>query len=590
MRTWKQRGTLGGIVLSIAGLAMACGGGEVAAPNPLATVALQRTATAVAAPRATPGPTTTVAPPPTPRPVATTGLPSVSTPLPAPTPALSTRQPEGKLVVALVSFGVENLDPSTGPFTTMMNLGGPVYDWGLWHDKDGQLAAGVFTNWQQAPDGMSWTFTLRNMAFHNGDPVTSDDVKFAWDRVVRPDSTSTYSAEWRVAVASVGTPSPNTVVVRLKRPWPLMPYFMAAAGGGEGIVYPKAAFERAGGKAFFEKPIGSGPFKFVGRDSGVRALYEASGQRHPYREQPDFRALELLMVPEDSTRMAMLRTGAASIAAITAEGAVTLKKLGSFVFLEVPDSTGSFLRLWGMEDLSQENPLSDVRVRKALQLAINREEIVDKLLNGFGAVPAREIIVPGVQGFDPSWKPVPYDLALARQSLAEAGYKGGFPLKLFSTAPPQAPWNARASEAIAGYWDAVGITVELVPMEYGAWRQALQARPRPRRVVGSYGWILSVKGPEMMRGLIAHYRSTGTSGFLNWPEMDAVVDRAAETLDGQERINLIRKAVDMAFQTYGSIPIAYTPELLGARAATVSGWNRIPLGSSGLSWETVKRR
>src|SRR2546422_604958 len=228
--------------------------------------------------------------------------------------------------------------------------------------------------------GACWPCSLRKgKRFHNGAPVTAHDVKFSPERVMSPESISSGAAALRRAVDRIEVADDLTVRVHTKGVIPQFAASLSRAVFMEGSVMPKKYIETVGAKGFRDKPIGSGPWKFVRSIPGDRVEYEAVAYPH-WRGTPQFKRLTLLLVPEQSTRLAMVRTGEAAIVSIGPE-AVKEAPAGGMKVGSVPGTVAAghpFLRVERPE--AKASPLNDVRVREALSLAIDRQQIIDHVM------------------------------------------------------------------------------------------------------------------------------------------------------------------------------------------------------------------
>ncbi|MBI2859460.1 MAG: ABC transporter substrate-binding protein, partial [Chloroflexi bacterium] len=294
-------------VLSLAVLASACGGGEKAAPTPVPT-------------RAAP-PTTAPAPTPTPVP-----------------------QPTGKLTYAIASFATETTVPLLTTVSGAAIHAAPVYDWLVWLDAEGSPVPGIAASWEMASDGRSWTFQLRrNMKFHNDQAITAEDVKFSIEFLNNPKVVDPAALALRPNLDGVDIVSPEVARVRTKNPAPLLIYELTPLAV-PGVILPKAYWDQVGGETgFATRPVGSGPWRLTQHDTGARFVYRVADSPHPYRTRPKYAELEIRLVPEESTRVAALKTEAAQLVDVSPDAAINLKKDG-FPVLTVPVSTmGSYL-------------------------------------------------------------------------------------------------------------------------------------------------------------------------------------------------------------------------------------------------------
>src|SRR2546427_726730 len=221
------------------------------------------------------------------------------------------------LVIVLDTLGAQVMDPIMDTRAPHAHYHAPVWDSLVGFDLEkGGIGPGVAERWELAADGKSWTFHLRKgQRFHNGDPVTAHDVKFSLERLMSPESISSGAAALRRAVDRIEVVDDLTVRVYTKGVIPQFAASLSRAVFMEGSVMPKKYIETIGAKGFRDKPVGSGPWKFVRSVPGDRIEYEAVTYPH-WRGTPQFKRLTLLLVPEQSTRLAMVRTGEAPIARI----------------------------------------------------------------------------------------------------------------------------------------------------------------------------------------------------------------------------------------------------------------------------------
>ncbi|MBI2867723.1 MAG: ABC transporter substrate-binding protein [Chloroflexi bacterium] len=559
----------------LAALGLACGGGEDATPTPqprpaaTATPTQVRQATAIPVPAS---PTPVVQATPTPAPAAT------ATPRPAATATATTSRPTGKLVVAISTFGDESLD-NRGSGSGFLDFATAYFDFLVWAHPDGTLAPGVIESWSMAPDGKMWTLKVRsNLRFHDNTLATAEDVKFSIEYNADPAARWAAAAAWRAQLDHLEVVSPTELRMITKLPAPLaMGEISPRNRGYAGIFFSKAAYERLGQrKYFFETPIGTGPWKLVRWETAQRFTYQPSGIAHPYREAAGFAEYQILSVPEETTRVAMARTGAAQVAEISPTSLDSAKRAGLDV-LQVPATVIGSLLLPGFNnpDLFATKPTGNLKVRQALTYAIDRQEIVETVMQGFGETVARHAILPGNEGFDPAWKPDPFDPAKAKQLLAEGGFANGFEITLYRFPYGAAAWFPSAVDAIAGYWSAVGVRPRIVATELGTMARAWSRRPlQGDDIIGTAFMLPLFIRADTTSGLCAYYCESSSVNLR--PERGALSDvviKASSTLDEQERIRIIHEIVNRAYAEYLSIPIATSGSLYVGTG--VEGWKPI---------------
>jgi peptide/nickel transport system substrate-binding protein len=424
--------------------------------------------------------------------------------------------------------------------------------------------------------------------FHNGDEVTSADVKFSLERFTSQKSRSGSAQVLRSTIDHIDTPDPYTVSVTTKDVNVRFIYSVSTLETGEGAVMPKKYIEEKGEEYFAKHPVGAGPWKFVKYEPASTLELEAV-EGH-YRNTPAFEKLVIKLVPEETTRVAMLKRGEADIADISVDRVNEVKSAG----LDVREvSLGSqpallFSGTW----MNTGQPTMDLRVRQALAYAINREEIAKQFFQGYATPAIRFKMFPVSFGWNPEWKPIPYDPNKAKALLAEAGYPDRFKdpvINMFSYKQPGAEWLPKYVEIISGYWEAVGVKTKITPMEFGAFRPMYLAKPPDPKIVGGV-WFFNVPtGFETISAIEPFYSSTGSVGLLRDPEWDALAAKAAKELDEGKRVELVRQMVDRAHEQRVDI-LTVSVMRLYAVGNNVGPWTVFGMGQLGKLYETVKHK
>ena len=194
-----------------------------------------------------------------------------------------------------------------------------MFDYLVGVTPDGQLSknAGLATRWENSPDYKRWTFYLRKgVKFHTGDEVTSEDVKFSLQRAIGKRSTTGYAGPLRTLIEDIETPAPDRVVIVTKDPTLIIPTYLSRSLSTEGMILPKKYLEANGDDAFAQKPVGSGPYKFVEQVTGSH-IKLAAVDNHWRIGVPRFKTITFRLVPEETTRIALLRRGEVDIADVS---------------------------------------------------------------------------------------------------------------------------------------------------------------------------------------------------------------------------------------------------------------------------------
>src|SRR5438067_4549870 len=323
--------------------------------------------------------------------------------------------PEGQLTWAVhVSLAPTWFDPAETPsvITPFMMLYA-MHDALVKPMPGNPMASSLAESWSVSKDGLAYDFVLRKgVKFHNGDPVTAEDVKFSLERY-RGGAASTLKAR----VAGVDVLDPLHVRIRLKQPWPDFMTFYATPATGAAWIVPKRYVERVGDDGFKKHPIGAGPYQFVSFKPGVELVLEANESY--WRKTPTIKRLIFRSVPDDTTRLAMLKRGEADIAySLKGPLAEEVRRTPGLTLKATNPTFTEWITF--IEQFDPKSPWADRRVRLAANLAINRPAFNEAEYLGFARVTAS--IIP--RDSQSSWppRPNPPDPPAARSPRAGAAY------------------------------------------------------------------------------------------------------------------------------------------------------------------------
>jgi len=389
-------------------------------------------------------------------------------------PSIAQEQ-KGTLVFAVETLGAQTLDPILEGRPGNAVYQAVMYDSLVGFDfEKGGVGPGVAERWELSADGLTWTFFIRpGQVFHNGDKLTAHDVKFSLERQMSPQSLASAAATMRRTIKSIEVVDDLTVKVHTNTPQIGLPAGLSRAVAPEGAIMPKNYIEKVGDEEFRKNPVGSGPWKFKRNVAGDRIEFEAVTHNH-WRGRPHFKELHILLVPEESTRVAMVRTGEAAIASIGPETMLSAARAGLEV-LAVPGTMQAVFQFWGTyKPEVKDSPLAKVRVRQALSLAIDRKQIIEHVMNGKAQIPHPFSAFQYTEFYSAdkwakwSQENYRYDPVLAKKILAEEGYPNGFELKFANTALPGTQFMVDIGTAIADMWTKIGIKVTVKHYEWGA--------------------------------------------------------------------------------------------------------------------------
>jgi peptide/nickel transport system substrate-binding protein len=378
-------------------------------------------------------------------------------------------------------------------------------------------------SWTESPDGKTYEFKLRaGLKFHNGDPLTTEDVKFSFERYKGAGA-----AVLHERVAEVEIVDPLVVRFHLKEPWPDFMTFYGTTATAAGLVVPRKYLAQVGDDGFRKHPIGAGPYKFASHKPGLEVELEAFASY--WRRVPNVKTLIMKSVPEATTRAVMVKTGESDIS-IVLDGPeaediqknprlkIVSSKHASIFWIEFPEQWDS------------KSPWHDKRLRQAVNLALDRQRINEAACLGF--CPPAGVIVPRVMDFALQAEPAPYDPAKAKQLLAEAGYPKGIDAGEFAAIPG----FPTVAEAVLNDLNAAGIRVRLRSMEratfYAAWQD--------KKLRGPFMAAAGNSGNAASR-IDTFIQSKGGYASGGYPDIDELFRQQATERDVARREALLHK-------------------------------------------------
>ncbi|MCB9946375.1 MAG: ABC transporter substrate-binding protein [Rhodospirillaceae bacterium] len=320
-------------------------------------------------------------------------------------------------------------------------------------DETGQVIPGLAESWTVSDDGLTYTFRLRQgVLFHDGTTFDADDVRFSLERAAAEDSVNAQKAFF-TPIASIDTPAPDQVVVHLDHPVGLFLFTMGS--GDAAIVAPESAASNT------TNPVGTGPYRFAGRAEGDHVTLE----RNPDYHGPDsvfFDRVVFRFISDPAAQVAALLAGdVAAIPNIAAPEAMARFEADDRFAVDVGTTEGETI----LAVNHRRPPFDDVRVRRALAHAVDRQAIVDAAMFGYGT-PIGSHFAPHNPAYVDLTGVYPHDPERARALLAEAGYPDGFEATI-KLPPPS--YARRGGEVIQAQLAEIGVRVTLEPVEWAQW-------------------------------------------------------------------------------------------------------------------------
>jgi peptide/nickel transport system substrate-binding protein len=480
------------------------------------------------------------------------------------------------------SYDPRSLDPALSTDVPTGEVVSLLFDNLTQFDPDAQLKPGLARAWEATADGRVYTFHLRSGAkFHDGRPIQSSDVRASMLRALAPSSIGgrswplypirgarAFASGQSKDVSGIAVPNDSTVVLTLEEPLNVFPKLLAM---------PVAAVVPTPTPADFDqRPIGSGPWKFVSW-SHDDAIVLARNENY-WGGAPRSDTLQIRIIPEPLTQAAEYEAGHLSVVEVPIGETRRWEQTHLRELQRRP-----VIREYYVAINTTRGPLKDVRVRRALNHAVDTPTLLKTLFMNRGVRSAGSL-PPGIPGYDSTRVPYPYDPAEAKRLLAAAGYPNGFALKLWRT--PRAEL-ARLAQSIQQNLAEVGIRAEIVERDASSAREAVRHGEADLFLTD---WWADYPDPENFNYPLFHSRNKGPGGnyaFLADPTLDSMIVRARATVDTAENVRLAR-AIDARVFELAPWIFLWFPVDVWAMQPEVSGWE-LPLVFTGQRWMQAER-
>jgi peptide/nickel transport system substrate-binding protein len=500
--------------------------------------------------------------------------------------------PAGTVTLAVHTFAKEVLDPSLDSMVGRP-YHGEMFDWFIGATPDGKISLknGVLESYKPNADASVWTLTLKkDVKWHDGTDVTADDMKFSIEYYMRPEAVCTACGGLKANVERVQVVDRHTATIRLKSPDVTLPAALSPMEG-DLMILPKHYIERVGPKEFGEKPMGSGPWRLVSRKVTQSIEYAANPKYWNRDRIPGFAALRLLLVPENRTRLAMLRRAEVDMIPVEPQDVAVLKREG-FTILGPKYTASTTLLFWKSYD--PRFITNKLEIRKALALAVDWDGLfkaiyppeVAERYRGGGA-----IFTPLNVGYDPSLPAYKYDPTEAKRLLQQGGYTGET-VKFWSFASFENPEQKEVNEIIAGYWRAVGLNVQLIPIDFGSFVPKYVSSPQRFDPPIEVGVMSPIPRPSTLGNLrifmISHKAGGRIWSYWNPDWLDGVYKEVAGIVDDGRRERRLREINKKLYEEYWAVPIALRHFPWATR--NIADWQPTDGSPLSMSFETLKPR
>jgi peptide/nickel transport system substrate-binding protein len=472
-----------------------------------------------------------------------------------------------------LSADITSMDPHYHLVTSNQNVVEHVFNRLVERNDQLRMVPGLALSWR-AVDPLTWEFKLRpDVKFHDGSPFTAEDVAFSIERVPTIKDSPGSFAVYTKAITGTTIVDPLTIRFKTATPYPLLPAEM----GTFAIVSKKAATgaftaDFNSGKA----AIGTGPFKLVRYARGDRVEMvrnDAYWGRKPQLEKLTFRILT-----NDAARVAALLSN--DVQVIDGLPVGDSKRLSGNPDLSVIQRVGTRLIFLNMDQSRDQspfitdkdgkplaaNPFKDVRVRRAVSKAIDREQIRTQVMEG-ASRPTAQLMIPGLSGYSESLKAEPVDIEGAKKLLAEAGYPNGFGVTLHGPNNRYVQ-DEQILQTVAQMLSRVGIKVTVAAQPSAMF---FPGQAKHTYSFSMSGWSSGTfEASSPLRAVLsaedkAKGMGTVNAGKYHNPKMEEVLEKALSTLDDAARDKLLAQATEMVMADQGIIPIHHQVNLWAAR-------------------------
>lgn len=429
---------------------------------------------------------------------------------------------------------------------------------------DGALSNELAESYEIAPDAMSMTFLLRDAKFHNGEPVTADDVKATFDRIMAPESTGGLRNQFEI-VETVEAVDPKTVRIVFKRPSVTFVHYLALP---EAVILPASWIAQYGDDATGAEPIGAGPFKFAdwqrGREMTVEKFDEYYKEGKPRVDQITFQ-----FYADENTRTNALKSGDVDI--IDYLPAREMKSIEADPDLKLASTVGPFM---AVQFNTRAKPFDDPRVRRAVGYAIDRQAVVNTAFDGVGS-PVWGLGIPeGYPAYDAEKANYfSLDYEKAKEMLAEAGYPDGFEVRMVSSS--QYSFHQNTAIAVQAELAKIGVKVNLDLSDWATRTSKILNADYDMAVMGTVGEITD---PDW---LAYHYyggenlvRNVNPAYFNN-SEVNEMLDEGRRIVDTTERAALYDRLTDRLLEESPLVFLMFRDQSYALRK-NIEGFTNLP--------------
>lgn len=446
----------------------------------------------------------------------------------------------------------DTFDPTRTVAASTVEIAFNIYEGLVKATPDGSLEGALAESWEISSDQKTYTFYLRDAFFHDGTKVEPRDIVNALNRARDPE----ISARWNdFAMIESVEAEDNKIIVRLSQPNAAFLFTLAEVNAA---IYPEDA------EGLASHPIGTGPYKLVEWLPNQYVKLERFAD-HWSGQIPYYEEVKFLIIPDQNSAVLNLRSG--NVDLIPRMEPVVYHQVEHDPNIKVIAGPMNLVQILAINN--QRPPFDDVRVRRALAMAVNREEIIYGAAWGY-AEPLYSGVSPAMPTFfnDNLADVNPYDPDRARELLREAGAEN---LRFTLTLPSDYQLHVQTGEIAAQQWEAIGVEVDIELVEWGTWLERVYTQ-RDYDVS-----IIGLAGRLDPHAILVRYESTNSRNFFNFSsaEFDELIGQGL-SLQGSERAAVYQKAQEILAREAAGV-FVMDPQQLAAMRVEIQGWQHYPI-------------
>ena len=452
----------------------------------------------------------------------------------------------------------DSLDPYISTASDTEAVMHNVYEGLVLFNEDGEIVPGLAEIWQISDDGLEYTFHLRDdVTFHNGKHFSSEDVAYSYGLLSGLTTGSPLSSRFST-ITEIDTPDDYTVIIRL------------ASANAAFLEATRIAVIPSGYIDSATSPVGTGPYKFVEYVPGQRIVLEKNDLYYDSSREGKIERAEVYIMTDESAIVTALQSGQLDMAQVTGMDAEILER--DFTIHSNPQN---MVCLFALNNAIP--PFNDIRVRQAINYAVNKEDIINGAFDGYATrLDSNFSPVMGLYYNSDVENYYPYDPAKAKELLAEAGYERGFSFTI--TVPANYQQHVSTAQIIAEELKAVGIDARLQLVEWGSWLEDVYTN-------GNYETtVIGLTGKLDPYEILTRFVSDYSRNFFHYDnsEFDTLIEEAMVESDESERIRLYKEC-QMILTEDAVCVWTCDPNLVIATRKDLKGYKAYPLTFTDIS-------